>query len=281
MKGGARALRPLLLLPTAAWVAAFFLVPLAMIVAYSFATISLITLDVSFGLSLANYRELFDPLYLSTLGRSVVLALGATAGCLVLALPLAFFISRQPPRWQRVLLVAVIVPFWSSFIVRIYAVARVIDDGGPLEDALWALSIGSGDLGLAQTRWAIGVGIVYSYLPLMVLPIYVALDRVDRSLLDAAADLGAPARRGFRRVTLPLALPGVLAGCVIVGIPALGEYVIPDVLGGGKTLMLGNVVADQFLKTGNLPFGSAVAVALLAVMAIVLIGQRLARQVVR
>jgi spermidine/putrescine transport system permease protein len=263
-------LRGLLALPTLAWMLAFFLVPLAMVLVYSFASISLVTYDISFGWTLSNYSKIHDPLYFDTLVRSLVLSIGATAGCLLLGFPLAYFISRQPPRWQRLLLLLVIVPFWSSFIVRTYAVVNLIDNGGPLDDLLHKLHVTSGPLNILYTPKGIAVGIIYSYLPLMVLPIYVSLERIDWSLIDAAGDLGANARRTFRRVTLPLAMPGVVVGCIIVGIPALGEYVIPEILGGGKTLMLGNIVTDQFLSVGNIPFGSAIAVALMAVMAVAL-----------
>ena len=271
-----RALRGLLALPTLVLVVLCFLVPLAMVIVYSFASISLVTYDISFGWTLDNYRQIHDPLYFDTLVRSLVLSVGATVGCLLLGFPLAYFISRQPPRWQRLLLLLVIVPFWSSFIVRTYAVVNLIDNGGPLDDLLQKLHLTSGPLNILYTPKGIAVGIIYSYLPLMVLPIYVSLERIDYALIDAAGDLGANARRSFRRVTLPLAMPGVVVGCIIVGIPALGEYVIPEILGGGKTLMLGNIVTDQFLAVGDIPFGSAIAVALMAVMAVALALGRLA-----
>jgi spermidine/putrescine transport system permease protein len=196
----------------------------------------------------------------------------------LLGFPLAYFISRQPSRWQKLLLVLVIVPFWTSFIVRTYAIVNLIDNGGPLQHFLHALHVLSGPLNILYTPKGIALGIVYSYLPLMVLPIYVSLERIDYNLVDAANDLGANPRRTFRRVTLPLAIPGVVVGCIIVGIPALGEYVIPEILGGGKTLMLGNVITDQFLSVGDYPFGAAIAVALMAVMALALIVFRLAQR---
>jgi spermidine/putrescine transport system permease protein len=266
-----QALHSVLALPTLAWMLLFFLVPLGMVIVYSFATISLITYNISFGWTLSNYRQIHDPLYFDTLTRSIFLSISATVGCLLLGFPLAYFISRQTSRWQRVLLLLVIIPFWSSFIVRTYAIVNLIANGGPLEHFLHTLRVLSGPLNILYTPKGIAIGIIYAYLPLMVLPIYVALERIDYSLIDAANDLGANPRRTFRRVTLPLAMPGVVVGCIIVGIPALGEYVIPEILGGGKTLMLGNVITDQFLAVGDYPFGSAIAVALMAVMAIALI----------
>ena len=269
-----RLLRGALALPTLAYVVAFFVVPLVVIIVYSFARVSLVTFDISFDWNLDNYRRIHDPLYFDTLVRSVVLSVGATVGCLLLGFPLAYFISRQPRTWQRVLLVFVIVPFWTSFIVRTYATVNLLEEHGPLADLLRTLHVISGPLTILYTPRAVAIGIIYSYLPLMVLPIYVALERIDDELLAAAADLGASPQRVFRRVTLPLALPGVAVGCVIVGIPAMGEYVIPEILGGGKTLMLGNVITDQFLSVGDIPFGSAIAVVLMALMAVVLLATR-------
>ena len=269
-----RLLRGALALPTAAYVVAFFIVPLVVIVVYSFARVSLVTFNISFDWNLDNYRQIHNPLYFDTLTRSVVLSLGATFGCLLLGFPLAYFISRQSRSWQRVLLVFVIVPFWTSFIVRTYATVNLLEEHGPLADLLRTLHVISGPLTILYTPRAVAIGIIYSYLPLMVLPIYVALERIDDELLAAAADLGASPQRVFRRVTLPLAFPGVAVGCVIVGIPAMGEYVIPEILGGGKTLMLGNVITDQFLSVGNIPFGSAIAVVLMVLMAVVLIATR-------
>jgi spermidine/putrescine transport system permease protein len=274
----AASLRSLLALPTLVWMLLFFVVPLGMVLVYSFSTISLVTYNISFGWTLSNYSQIHDPLYFDTLTRSVLLSVTATLGCLALGFPLAYFISRQPGRWQKLLLVLVIVPFWSSFIVRTYAMVYLIDNGGPLEGLLHTLHVWSGPLNILYTRKGIALGIIYSYLPLMVLPIYVSLERIDYALIDAANDLGANPRRTFRRVTLPLAMPGVAVGCIIVGIPALGEYVIPEILGGGKTLMLGNVVTDQFLSVGDIPFGSAIAVGLMAVMAVALLIVRLVQR---
>jgi spermidine/putrescine transport system permease protein len=278
MRHVGQARRGLLALPTVAWMLLFFMAPLGLMLVYSFATISLVTFNISFGWTLDNYRQIHDPLYSDTLTRSIFLSISTTLGCLLLGFPLAYFISRQPARWQRLVLVLVIVPFWSSFIVRTYAIVNLIDNGGPLEDFLHTLHVLTGPLNILYTPKGIAVGIVYAYLPLMVLPIYVSLERIDYALIDAANDLGANSRRTFRRVTLPLAMPGVVVGCIIVGIPVLGEYVIPEILGGGKTLMLGNVITDQFLSVGDFPFGAAIAVALMAVMAVALILVRLAQR---
>jgi spermidine/putrescine transport system permease protein len=162
-----RLLRGALALPTAAYVVAFFVVPLVVIVVYSFARVSLVTFDISFDWNLDNYRRIHDPLYFDTLTRSVVLSVGATVGCLLLGFPLAYFISRQPRHWQRVLLVFVIVPFWTSFIVRTYATVNLLEQHGPLADLLRALHVIHGPLTILYTPKAVAIGIIYSYLPLM------------------------------------------------------------------------------------------------------------------
>jgi spermidine/putrescine transport system permease protein len=271
-------LRQLLLIPSLGWTIAFFLLPLVLIVVYSFGQIDLIRFDVTFGWTLSNYGRVFESLYLATFVRSIVLSVTATAGCLLLGFPLAYFISRQPPRSQRLFLALVMVPFWTSFIVRTYAILNLLDNGGPIDRVARSLGLIRGHIDFLFSGGAIAVGILYSYLPLMVLPIYVALERIDRSLIDAAADCGASAQEVFRRVTLPLSTPGVTAGVIIVGIPAIGEYVIPDILGGGKTVMLGTVVTRQFLGVGDYPFGSAIAMTLIVAMTVVLIFARPARR---
>jgi ABC-type spermidine/putrescine transport system permease subunit I len=268
---GLLAPRQLLGLPSVAWTATFFLLPLVLVAVYSFGQIDLVTFDTRFGWTLANYGRVFEPLYLHNFVRSLVLSGSTTVGCLLVGLPLAHFISRQPPRAQRVLLLMVMIPFWTSFIVRTYAIFNLLDNGGPVDGLARALGLVRGHINFLFSNKAIGLGILYSYLPLMVLPIYVALERIDPNILDAASDLGAGGRQVFRRVILPLAMPGVGAGLIIVGIPAMGEYVIPDILGGGKTFMLGNVVATQFLGVGDYPFGSAIAMTLILPIAVVLV----------
>jgi ABC-type spermidine/putrescine transport system permease subunit I len=259
----------LLVLPTAVLTVVFFVAPLALIAVYSFGSVDPVSLDVFFGWTTGNYRAFASTLYLHSLLRSIFLSVSATAICAVLGFSLAYFISRQPPRAQRLLLVAVIVPFWTSFIVRTYSWVDLLQNLGPVDRLVGATGIADG-LNVLYTPTAIAIGIVYSYLPLMVLPIYVSLERIDPAIYSAAADLGATPWRQFRKVVLPLAMPGVIAGSIIVGIPALGEYVIPEILGGGKTLMLGNILADQFQNTGDYPFGSALAVTLMGILLILL-----------
>ena len=267
-----RQARHLLALPTAIVTLGCFVVPLGLIVVYSFGSENLVNFNVDFGWTTANYSAFGSSLYIDTLLRSVVLSLGTTLACGLLGLTLAYFISRQGPRAQRLLLAAVIIPFWTSFIVRTYSWVDVLQNGGPLDNLAHSLGLlgARSNLDLLYTPASIGIGIVYSYLPLMILPIYVSLERIDPAIYNAGADLGATPWRQFRRIVLPLARPGLIAGSIIVGVPAMGEYVIPEILGGGKTLMVGNIIANQFQDTGNYPFGSALSVALMALLMVVL-----------
>jgi spermidine/putrescine transport system permease protein len=263
--------RQLLLLPSLIWFLGFFLVPLVLVAIHSFGQISLVTFRMHFGWTLQNYRDIADPIYFRTLTRSLLLSASTTLLTLVLGFPMAYFLSRLSPRWQKVGLLAIIVPFWASFVVRTYALVNLLENGGPVDDLAQRMHLITGHLDFLYSAGSIGVGMVYSYLPLMILPIYVALERIDPAQLDAAADLGANGRSLFRRIIVPLGMPGVVAGAVIVGISATGEYVIPEILGGGKTLMLGNIVAGQFLNVGNYPFGSAIAMSLLGVLVVLLL----------
>jgi ABC-type spermidine/putrescine transport system permease subunit I len=268
-----RTARHLLLLPSIFSAFVLFLLPLGFVVVYSFGHADLVTFDIDWGWNLANYRGLFDSLYARTIARSIILSITATAGCLALGFPLAYFISRQSRSVQRVLVVLVIIPFWTSFVVRAYSIETLLQNEGPIDDLFRALGM-QGHLDILYTPASIAIGILYTYLPIMVLPIFVALERIDPRVLEVASDLGADSRRTFMRVTFPLAIPGIVVGCLIVGIPAMGEYVIPEILGGGKTFMLGNVIARQFLDVGDYTFGSAIAVALMAAMSLALLARR-------
>jgi ABC-type spermidine/putrescine transport system permease subunit I len=268
--------RHLLAFPSVGWTALFFLAPLLLLALYSLGTTNLLTYDVQFGWTTQHYRDVFQGLYLDAIRRSLLLSVASTLACLVIGFPVAYTISRAKGRWQLLLLLMVMVPFWTSFVVRTYGVFNLIGDQGPLAQLLQSLGLVKRSTGihLLFTQPGVAIGIVYSYLPLMVLPLYVALERIDPALLSAAADLGASPRRTFRRVVLPLAAPGIVAGCVLVAVPATGEYVVPAILGGDKTLMYGNVVAQQFQGIGNYPLGSALAVSLTALLTVVLLISR-------
>lgn len=210
------------------------------------------------GLSPANYRRALEPIYVAIFARSVGLALATTLLCLLLAYPTAYWLALHAPRRRRnLLLVLVVLPFWTSFLVRMYAWIFLLRSEGLVNLTLQAL--GLPPLELLYTHTAVLLGQVYGELPFMILPLYATLERLDRSLLEAAADLGASPARTLVRVTLPLTRPGIVAGCVLVFIPSLGAYLAPDLLGGAKTVYVGNLIQSQFAVARDVPFGAALA----------------------
>lgn len=216
------------------------------------------------------YASLLDPLYAPILRTTFVLAVGGTLSCLVLAYPLAYFLATRGGRRKTLGLIFVIIPFWTSFLIRTYAWLTILSPSGLLNGLLGAA--GLGPVELLNGPVAVFIGIVYNYLPLMVFPIFVSLDRLEKPLVEASKDLGAGRWATFRQVTWPLTLPGVAAGVLLVFIPLTGEWVIPSILGGGKSYYLGTFMANQVTDSRNWPLGSAAAVLLIAVMLVVVIG---------
>lgn len=204
-----------------------------------------------------------DRLYIDAYVSSLAIAATATALALLLAYPLALAMARAPRHWRPLLITLAIAPFWTSFLIRIYAWIMILKDEGLLNHALMSMGLISEPLHIYATQTAVVIGIVYSYLPFMILPIYDALEKQDASLVEAAQDLGASPWRAFLAVTLPLSASGVIAGCLLVFIPAVGEFVIPDLLGSSETLMIGRTLWDEFSSARNWPGASAVAVVLL------------------
>jgi putrescine transport system permease protein len=218
-------------------------------------------------LDLENYALLVgDPLYWRSYLYSVRVAAIATVIALLIGYPIALAMARAPRRWQAVLLVLVILPFWTSFLIRVYAWIGILRPDGFLDIVLMQIGLTDRPLRLLNTEAAVLIGLVYSYLPFMILPLYAVLERLDRSLLEAAADLGAPPWKAFLTVTLPLSIPGVIAGSLLVFIPSVGEFVIPDLLGGPDTLMIGRVLWTEFFSNRDWPLSSAVAIVLLLVL---------------
>jgi len=251
-------LRTWFLLPAWLWVTLLFAAPLGIVLAYSFLTRG------SYGgiggpWSGESYQRLVDPLYLTILVRSVALAAAATAVCLVMAFPAALFISRAQQR-KNLYLQLVMLPFWTSFLVRTYAWIFLLRDTGLINTVLQRLHLITNPLPMLYNDGAVLLGLVYGYLPFMVLPIYATLERLDPSLSEAAADLGAHPLAIVWKVIVPLAKPGIVAGAVLVFIPCLGAYLTPDLLGGGRTVLLGNLVQNQFTTARDWPFGSAVSI---------------------
>jgi putrescine transport system permease protein len=218
-------------------------------------------------LSLDAYALIFDDnLYLAACLSSLRLAAMATVMTLIIAFPLAHAMTRAPARWRPALVLLAIAPFWTSFLIRIYAWIMILKDEGLLNSALMSLHLIDAPLSIFASETAVLIGIVYSYLPFMILPLYTALDRQDPTLLEAAADLGATPLRTFWRITLPLAWPGIVAGALLVFIPAVGEFVIPDLLGGSDTLMIGRILWNEFFENRDWPAASAVAIVLLLML---------------
>lgn len=261
-------LRALFLLPAWAFTLLLFLAPLGIIVAYSLQTKGVYG-GVGEPWTFENYVRLFDPLYGVILLRSFAMAGAATLGCLVLAFPLALYISRSGTR-KTLLLNLVMLPFWTSFLVRTYAWMFLLRDTGLINSMLLGMGVISEPLPLLYNDGAVVVGLIYGYLPFAVLPLYSNLERLDKSLLEAAADLGAKPWEAMLHVVLPLTAPGMRAAGVLVFIPSLGAYLTPDLLGGGKSMMIGNLVQNQFTSARDWPFGSALSLALMAVVMLLL-----------
>jgi spermidine/putrescine transport system permease protein len=262
-------LRFWMLAPARVWMALFFAAPLLIVVAYSLLTRGDYG-GVEQPTTLENFTRLFDPLYGAILLRSLVIAIVATAFCLLLGFPMALFISRSGRR-KNLYLQLVTLPFWTSFLVRTYAWLFLLRDTGLINTLLIKAGIVSSPLPLLYNNGAVLLGLVYGYLPFMVLPLYATIERMEPALLEAAADLGARPFAALRRVTLPLALPGMFAGSVLVFIPCMGAYLTPDLLGGGKTVMAGNLIQNQFTTARDWPFGSAVSLMLMAINMLLLL----------
>jgi putrescine transport system permease protein len=274
------------------WLGLFFLLPFAIVLKISVAEVRVAMPPytpllewaangtLSLRATLANYAFLLtDGLYLNSWLYSAKVAALSTLFALALGYPMALGIARARPATRNLLLMLVILPFWTSFLLRVYAWMGLLKTNGVINNLLLSLGVIDQPLVLMQTDFAVYVGIVYSYLPFMILPLYTNLEKHDRGLLEAAADLGATPLRAFLRVTLPLSLPGIVAGCLLVFIPAVGEYVIPSLLGRTDQLMIGRVLSDEFFANRDWPVASAVAIVMLLLLVLpILLFQRYQRR---
>ena len=221
------------------------------------------------GLDLENFQTLLgDSLYLGAAVSSVRIAAVSTALLILIGYPVAYGMAAAPARWRPLLVALVILPFWTSFLIRVYAWIGILRTEGLLNQALMSLGLVSEPLAILNTETAVFIGIVYAYLPFMVLPLYAALERLDHTLIEAAQDLGSPPWKAFWQVTLPLSLPGAVAGALLCFIPIVGEFVVPDLLGGSETLMIGRTLWSEFFSNRDWPLASAVAVVLLLILVI-------------
>lgn len=254
------------LVPALVWMGLFFALPLLIVLLISFASRGTYG-GVEWTFTLVNYRDLADPLYLWIYLRSITLALATTGLCLCLGFPLAYYIARAPARRQGIWLMLVLIPFWTNFLVRTYAWMNLLRADGLLNSVFMGLGLTSGPIEILYTDAAVLIGLVYGYLPFMVLPLYAALERLDRSLIEAARDLYASGWAVFTRVIVPLAKPGIIAGCLLVFIPSLGAYITPDLLGGARSMMIGNFIQHEYLVVRDWPLGSAASFVLMAMVA--------------
>lgn len=255
----------MLLVPPLLWLLLLFVVPLLIVLVYSVSYRETYG-GVRLGFTLDSYRMVFDALYTRIFWRSCQIAAGSTVATLLLAYPIAYHMAFASKRAKTVIMFLVIVPFWTSFMVRMYSIIVLLGDNGWVNDVLLAVGLVGEPLRMMNTAFAVYLGFVYWNLPFMVLPIFASLDRMDVALIEASMDLGAGKTRTFINITLPHSIPGVFAGIVFTFIPSLGNFVIPEILGGADDLMIGNVITSAFTQSRNWPFGSALATVLIVVV---------------
>lgn len=250
--------------PAILYLVLFFALPLIIVLVYSFASRSATGLTILGDWNLDSWARVFDDQFLRIAWRSTWLATITTLLALFVGYPFAYWVATRPPRMRALMLVFVMIPFWSNFLVRTYAIRFLMGSDGPV--SVVSQAAGGSEIRIVFTLTAVLIGLVYGYLPFMILPLYAALDRMDWRLVEAARDLYANGWTAFRKVTLPISMPGVVAGSVLVFIPALGAYVVPAILGGSNTVLIGDYIVSQFLQARNWPFGSAISTAVMVVM---------------
>ncbi len=268
-----RAARPnLIALPAIAWLVAFMVVPCLLVLVYAFFERGMFG-GIEYNVTLDNFRRVIDPLYARIFLTSARIAGISTLLAILIAYPAAYAIVKAPKRWQATLLFFAVLPFWSNYLIRTYAWIVLLNREGLLNHLLVALGYTGEPLSLLYTEGAVITGLVYNYLPFVILAIYSSLSRLNWELMEASRDLGGGAIRTFLRITLPLTLPGVAAGGVFVFVLSIGNFVTPALLGGGRFQMIGNLVYDQFLTANDWPFGAALGMTLIAVMIVLLFAQ--------
>lgn len=269
MKSKAFNLQNIIIAVIVGWLTLFVLLPNLMIIGTSFLTRDEANL-IELTFTLDNYTRLMDPLYAKVLWHSFYMAIVATVLCLVIGYPFAFIIARMPEKWRPIMLFLVIVPFWTNSLIRTYGLKIVLGTQGILNNSLIALDIIDKPIRLMYTESAVMIGLVYILLPFMILPLYSAIEKLDHTYIEAAKDLGANKFQTFTRVVLPLTMPGIIGGCLLVLLPALGMFYVSDLLGGAKNLLIGNVIKSQVLNARDWPFGAATSIALTIAMAVML-----------
>lgn len=254
---------------TVGWLVLFVLIPNLMIIGTSFLTRDEANL-IKFAFTFENYTRLLDPLYGKVMLHSFYMAIVATLICLVIGYPFAYIVAKMPEKWRPFMLFLIIVPFWTNSLIRTYGLKIVLGTQGILNQALMSLGLIDAPLRIMFTETAVMIGLVYILLPFMILPLYSAIEKLDGTYIEAARDLGANKFQTLVRVILPLTMPGIIGGCLLVLLPALGMFYIADLLGGAKNLLIGNVIKSQVLNARDWPFGAATSIALTLAMAIML-----------
>ncbi|HFQ5142523.1 TPA: spermidine/putrescine ABC transporter permease PotB [Vibrio vulnificus] len=251
------------------WLVLFVLIPNLMIIGTSFLTRDEANL-IEMTFTLDNYARLLDPLYVKVLLHSFYMAIVATLICLVVGYPFAYIVAKMPHKWRPFMLFLVIVPFWTNSLIRTYGLKIVLGTQGILNKALLSIGLIDTPMRIMFTETAVMIGLVYILLPFMILPLYSAIEKLDNTYIEAAKDLGANKFQTLTKVILPLTMPGIIGGCLLVLLPALGMFYISDLLGGAKNLLIGNVIKSQVLNARDWPFGAATSIALTIAMAIML-----------
>ncbi len=251
------------------WLIFFVLIPNLLVLFTSFMTKDSSNL-IEFTFSLDSYGRLIDPLYSQVLWNSLYMAGIATIICLIVGYPFAFMIAKLPEKYRPFLLFLVVLPFWTNSLIRIYGMKIFLGVKGVLNNTLLSLGIISEPIRILNTEIAVIIGLVYILLPFMILPLYSSIEKIDGRLLEAAKDLGANAFQRFVKVIIPLTMPGIVAGCLLVLLPAMGMFYVADLLGGAKVLLVGNIIKSEFLVTRNWPFGSVISIALTILMAVMI-----------
>ena len=248
--------------PYIVWSALFIVIPLLIVVFFSFTVKS----GDSYSFSLSNFERLLDETYLKVFGRSLLLAAEATLGCLILGYPVAYLISKMREGKRNILIMLFIVPMWMNFLLRTYAWLPILGKNGLINNFLVAL--GFSRINILYNDFAVLLGMIYNFLPFMILPIYTVLTKMDKDLINAAADLGADRKKIFTKIILPLSMPGVISGITMVFMPAVSTFVISRILGGGQYMLLGNLIETQFTTMGDWNFGSAIAIFMMIIILI-------------
>ncbi len=266
----AGALNNLLAAVPTLWLTVFFLMPLAFTVIFSFTTSTFAGIDYTF--TFDNYRETLSGFYLNVFMRTILFAIMASALCLVVAYPVAYFMARLKSKKRMIALALILIPYFSSFLIRVMSLNMLISRDGFVQWVLNSLHLHSGPLDILDTSTAVFIGMVYAYLPITTIPLFVVLDKLPRQVLEAGRDLGAPPWKTFFFITLPLSRPGIATAVLLSAVPMLGEMIIPDLLGGSRGLLLGKALSSQYLQAQNYPLGSAMAVLILLVIGVLVAG---------